>query len=340
MTDRDFENYLKGVRDKPHLVILGAGATMATIPNGDKNGRKSAVMDNFIEELGLQSIIQNICLTTKSNNLEDIYSELSEKQEYVQERKELEKAIRNHFESLKLPDSPTIYDLLVLSLRRKDCIASFNWDDLLIQARQRVQKITDDLPNLLFLHGNVSMGGCLQCGHYGALYNKCAKCGKPFVSVPLLFPVRQKDYSSHPTINTQWLQFEEMIKRAGLLTIFGYNAPDTDVDAIHRMKNAFSTESKFFHEIEVVDIGDQSKIEKKWSYFGERAHWHFKVVVRSFFNTYLAEFPRRSIEGYYKRNLEGWWGKPNIHFNVGFDDLKKTVSPLIEAERQNNFDII
>jgi hypothetical protein len=289
--------------------------------------------------LGLESILKNVNLTTKSNNLEDIYSELYEKDEYVQKRNELEQAIRNYFELLELPDSPTIYDLLVLSLRKKDCIASFNWDDLLIKSRQRVQKITDDLPNLLFLHGNVNMGGCHKCGQYGSLGNKCTECGKPFVPTPLLFPVRQKNYSSDPIIKTQWFQFEEMIKRAGMLTIFGYSVPDTDVDAIRRMKEAFSTESKFLHKIEVIDIDDQSKIKEKWSYFGEQAHWHFNVV-KSFFDTYLAEFPRRSIEGYCKQNFDGWWGKSAVQFKIGFDDLQKIVSPLIENEKQNNFDVI
>lgn len=32
---------------RPHVVILGAGATMATIPNGDKNGRPCSVMHGF-----------------------------------------------------------------------------------------------------------------------------------------------------------------------------------------------------------------------------------------------------------------------------------------------------
>lgn len=40
------------MKNRPHVVLLGAGATMAAIPNGDKNGRKSSVMNNFIEELG------------------------------------------------------------------------------------------------------------------------------------------------------------------------------------------------------------------------------------------------------------------------------------------------
>ena len=38
---------------KRHTVLLGAGATMAAIPNGDKNGKKSSVMNNLFSELGM-----------------------------------------------------------------------------------------------------------------------------------------------------------------------------------------------------------------------------------------------------------------------------------------------
>ena len=42
---------------KRHTVILGAGATIAAIPNGDKNGRKSSVMNGLIEKLNLHEVL-------------------------------------------------------------------------------------------------------------------------------------------------------------------------------------------------------------------------------------------------------------------------------------------
>ena len=57
-----------------HTVILGAGATIAAIPNGDKNGRKSSVMNGLIENLNLQEVLDGIELRTQSNNLEDMMS--------------------------------------------------------------------------------------------------------------------------------------------------------------------------------------------------------------------------------------------------------------------------
>ena len=59
---------------RPHVVILGAGATIATIPNGDKHGNPCSVMHGFVKNLGLESILANVELCTKSENIEDIYS--------------------------------------------------------------------------------------------------------------------------------------------------------------------------------------------------------------------------------------------------------------------------
>ena len=56
-----------------HTVILGAGATIAAIPTGDKNGKKSSDMNGLIEKLHLEDILDGIELKTKSDNLEDIY---------------------------------------------------------------------------------------------------------------------------------------------------------------------------------------------------------------------------------------------------------------------------
>ena len=76
---------------RAHTVILGAGATMAAIPNGDKNGKKSSVMNGMISKLGLDDLLADVKLDTKSENIEDIYSELYMKPEYAEVVKELEK---------------------------------------------------------------------------------------------------------------------------------------------------------------------------------------------------------------------------------------------------------
>ena len=122
---------------RAHTVILGAGATMAAIPNGDKNGKKSSVMNGMISKLGLDDLLADVKLDTKSENIEDIYSELYMKPEYAEVVKELEKRLYEYFDSFEIPDTPTVYDFLILSLTEKDVIATFNWDPLLVQAYVR-----------------------------------------------------------------------------------------------------------------------------------------------------------------------------------------------------------
>ena len=67
--------------NRPHVELVGAGATVATIPNGDKYGMPCSVMNNFIKNLGLESLFRSVTLTTKSTNIEDIYSELYDRGE-------------------------------------------------------------------------------------------------------------------------------------------------------------------------------------------------------------------------------------------------------------------
>jgi len=71
----------------------------------------------------------------------------------------LDSAVRKYFGALELPDEPTFYDYLVLSLRPKDAIITFNWDPLLIQAYKRWRHLGRVLPDLIFLHGNVDRAG-------------------------------------------------------------------------------------------------------------------------------------------------------------------------------------
>ncbi|QUH20580.1 hypothetical protein [Alkaliphilus sp. B6464] len=58
------------------MIVLGAGASCAAIPNGDKNGKKISAMSGFIEKLGLSDILSEVAIQTDLDNLEDIYMEL------------------------------------------------------------------------------------------------------------------------------------------------------------------------------------------------------------------------------------------------------------------------
>lgn len=182
---------------RAHTVILGAGATIASIPQGDKNGKESSVMDGLIEKLNLSSLLQGVSIQAESKNLEDIYSELSTKPEYKDVVQQLENHIYDYFSSLELPDLPTIYDFLLLSLTENDLVATFNWDPLLIQAYVRCHKITNNLPHVLCLHGNVAVGYCEEHVELGVIGAMCPVCGEFYHPVNLLYPIANKNYSSN-----------------------------------------------------------------------------------------------------------------------------------------------
>lgn len=230
ITVEEFEYYMK---NRPHVVILGAGASCAAIPDGDKYGRKISAMSGFIEKLGLEAILSKVDLITESNNLEDIYMELDErgKEEAVCEevKNELEVAIREYMNGFELPDKATIYDFLVLSLTSKDLIATFNWDPFLVQAIGRAQKFTSNIPQVAFLHGNVAVGYCTDDNIMGNVGMVC-RCGKRLKPTTLLFPIKNKDYSSDIAISKSWKTLKNALERAYMVTIFGYSAPSSDAD--------------------------------------------------------------------------------------------------------------
>lgn len=320
---------------RPHVVILGAGATIATIPDGDKYGNMSSVMKGFLKQLHLNYLIDGIPLQKKSDNIEDIYSELYEKgQKYDDVRLKIENEIKTYFSKLQIPDNVTIYDLLILSLTSKDCIATFNWDPLLIQAYQRVfSQITEDLPELIFLHGNVAAGYCPQCGHFGALNRRfCNNCGTPYIESPLLFPVKHKDYSK-AFISHEWMTLEGYLKRSKILTIFGYSGPKSDIDAIGMLTKAFEKylPAQKYNLIEIIERKgvEYNMLSPSWKKLKKDASCEFNLVD-SFFKSRLALYPRCTVEWLNKQNIDGCWGKPKFIFNENenWDSVKEKVISL------------
>lgn len=321
---------------RAHTVILGAGATIAAIPKGDKNGKKSSVMNGLIKKLNLEEILADIELQTKSDNLEDIYSELYERKDCTKIVKELENRLYSYFSSLELPDEINIYDFLILSLTSKDCIATFNWDPLLIQAYVRCSRITNKLPLILCLHGNVAVGYCNEHIEFGTLDCTCPKCSERFTPTKLLYPVKHKDYSSDKYINWCWETLHYFIDNSYMLTIFGYSAPKTDTEAVELMKKAWGNiEKRQLEEVSVIDIIDEESMLNTWKDF---IHTHHYRYSNSFFDSYLAKFPRRTCETIFATfclNLFSDGSKGfKEHFN--WEQTKEFLSDLLIEEIEND----
>lgn len=335
ITVEEYEYYMK---NRPHVVILGAGASCAAIPGGDKYGRKISAMSGFIEKLGLGDILSKVELITESNNLEDIYMELDErgKEEPVckEVKNELEVAIREYMNGFELPDKATIYDFLVLSLTSKDLIATFNWDPFLVQAIGRVQKYTKNIPQVAFLHGNVAVGYCSKDNIMGNVGMTC-RCGQTLKPTSLLFPIKNKDYTSDIAISKSWKQLKNALKNAYMVTIFGYSAPTSDAEAVAMLKQAWrSVDERKLEEIELIDIRDEEAVIESWNQF---IHTHHYSYHTDFFNTTLARCPRRSCEATFDRLMNCIWLDGNKGFKKGIDfsDIDNIVGLLIDEENRN-----
>ena len=205
----------------------------------------------------------------------------------------IERCIDDYFGALSLPRHATIYDRLLVSLRPKDAIFTFNWDPFLFEAYQRNRNVVP-LPEIFFLHGNVRIGACLEHDKWGARKERCPECRQPLAKVPLLYPIEQKDYSTDPYIRRSWQAAQSLFKDAFTLTIFGYGAPASDRDAVALLQSAWTGRSdRTFEHVEIIDIADDSCLYDRWSPFAPTHHYS---ITRSFEQSRLARWPRRSCE--------------------------------------------
>lgn len=126
-----------------HLVILGAGSTIATIPNGDKNGEFSYTLYNLLKDKCFTSFVKKVQTKDfQTDDVEALCNQLYKEDKLLYD--EFESLVRKKYASLELPNGFTILDRLVLSLTPNDAIVSFNWDDLVIQAYQRMSEYVPD----------------------------------------------------------------------------------------------------------------------------------------------------------------------------------------------------
>ena len=328
-------NFEELMKKRPHVVILGAGASCAAIPNGDKNGKKISAMDGFIEKIGLSELLSKIVLSTTSKNLEDIYMELDERsnleQDCAEVKAELEQKIFSYMTEYEIPYSPTIYDYLILSLTEKDLIATFNWDPLLVQAYCRVMQYTDNLPFIVYLHGNVAVGYCEKDNTMGKIGMRC-KCGNLLLPIKLLYPIKRKNYNENIAIAKSWKELQNNLHRAYMVTIFGYSAPQSDIEAIAMLKSAWGTaEKRNLEEIEIIDIREEDEVVESWKDF---IHTHHYSYHTDFFDSTLGKFPRRSCEATFDRlmNCRFLDGNKGFKKEMTFVDIVNKISSLLDEE--------
>ena len=302
---------------RPHVVLLGAGASLDAFPEGDASGRRLPLMDNLVDVVGLGPLIETAAgVLDMGKGIEEIYSKLAGNSKYGELVKEIERRIDDYFSSLRIPLGTTKYDYLLLSLREKDAIFTFNWDPFLFDSYKRNVHIAS-LPQIFFLHGNVRIGICPNHPEsWGRRQGICPRCASRFENVPLLYPIGKKDYSSDEYIRRSWEAARYLFTEAFVLTIFGYGAPVSDADAVDLLKSAWMERSdRKIEHVEVIDVVSSSVLYERWREFTPTGHLK---PIRSIWESWISMHPRRSVESLMRPT---YYGEPAGTF------------PLIQSER-------
>lgn len=294
-----------------HFVILGAGASKASCSeHAELNGKQIPLMNDLPNVIDINHEIKDLPPKLQKENFEFIFSELYKKEGNNKRLQSIERKLYTYFDALQLPNKPTIYDHLILSLRDKDIIATFNWDPFLWQAYVRSRKLTINLPQLLFLHGNVAIGYCknsLQAGPKNAL---TLDENIPLIPTKLLYPIGEKDYDNDPFIKRQWDALSYFLDNSTRITIFGYAAPISDKQAIDIMKKVWGRplSNRTMEQIEIINIEPKEKLLETWKDF---IHTHHYKIVNDFYKSSINKFPRRTGEAFEAQYLEARFHEEN-----------------------------
>lgn len=307
-----------------HLVILGAGSTIATIPNGDKNGEFGYTLANLLNDKCFTSFVKKAqAKGFLTSDVEDLCNQLCKEDKPLYD--EFETLVRKKYASLELPEEFTILDRLVLSLTPNDAIVSFNWDDLLIQAYQRMSEFVPEkmLPVLAFPHGNAQ--AVYNNKHYTS---KRIVTGANWIDSPLNMPVDEVDYKSDIFIGSQWNILDFFMRNAQMITFFGYSGPSSDELDLQHLDELFA-KNKICDKIEIIDkdLDTAMEVAKRLVRFKMQSNWLYPCA--DFWHSTIAKHPRRTLSV-----LDNW------NYSVKTAAKAKTlaefmgqVGPLIEEEQ-------
>lgn len=323
-----------------HLVILGAGASIASsMRNPERLGHKLPSMNDLPKVIDMSDILSQLPAELICDNFEELYGNIYEWDSESKFLKEINDRIYAYFAGLQLPLQPTIYDYLIMSLRDKDVIATFNWDPFLYQAWWR-NYLHGSSPSLLFLHGNVAVGYNNEIGGIGQAGTIGKRYQVYYEPTKLMYPVKHKNYRDDDFIRSEWERFEWCLQNAKRVTVFGYSAPKSDVEAISAMQKAWGTpQQRNFEQFELIDIREEEEVRASWDGF---IHTHHYDYCTDFFQSSMAKYPRRSFEAYMCQCFpmtpeEGFVESvPVPHDKIhSFQEMWDWYEPLIQREEED-----
>lgn len=291
-------------------------------------------MADLADCLGLRAAIRSAGFSD-AIGFEAVYDEIATTGAHLSLKDEIESRVRSYFESLVLPEEPTLYDYLLLSLRETDLVATFNWDPFLAQAFMRNRGVAG-LPRLAFLHGNVGIGVCNKDRVTDFQGSNCGKCGGPMQITTLLYPVRNKDYTSDPFIANEWAILKDSLAKAYMITIFGYSAPTTDAAAVELMSGSWASNPTFeLGQVSIVDIKPEAELESTWQPFFCRSHYGIHQTI---WTTWILRHPRRSCEALAMATLQNApWPDNSFPQLKSLGELHDWIAPLVTEEKAGMF---
>lgn len=307
-----------------HLVILGAGSTIATIPNGDKNGEFSYTLANLLNDKCFTSFVKKAqAKGFLTSDVEDLCNQLCKEDKPLYD--EFETLVRKKYASLELPEEFTILDRLVLSLTPNDAIVSFNWDDLLIQAYQRMSEFVPEkmLPILAFPHGNAQ--AVYNNKHYTS---KRIVTGANWIDSPLNMPVDEVDYKSDIFISSQWNILDFFMRNAQMVTFFGYRGPDSDEQDLQHLDELFAR-NEICDKVEIIDkdLDTAMEVAKRLVRFKMQSNWLYPCA--DFWHSTIAKYPRRTLSV-----LDNWnYSAKTAAKAKTLAEFMGQVGPLIDEEQ-------
>ncbi len=317
----------------PHVVLLGAGASIAAAPI-DANGKHLPSMPELASIEPVSTLLADAGFGGGPPDFEAAYSKLRMSGEHDDVADQIDAEVRAYFADVALPRDVTIYDHLLLALRPKDLVATFNWDPLLSQAADRLRAAgISALPQVVYLHGNVELAACEAHDRRGKPSERCPDCGSDLQPVPLLYPVEEKDYEQNKFIADAWSALQSALGNAARVTVFGYSAPVSDRAAIELLREAWGTwEEREFEQFELIvrPGADHEKMRDRWDSF---IHSHHYDVVDDYFDSMLARAPRRTVEVFIAQNLHAKFADENpVPRDRAFDETIAFYRELIAHE--------
>ena len=288
----------------PHVVVLGAGASRAALPDGDGRGVPVPLMTDLdvVAGNGWRSLVWEARVPRAT--FEARFAWLKQDGRFDDRLSEVEAGLAEHFARMTLPGAPTTYDHLLLGMRGQDTIATFNWDPFLLQTYQRhVRRFgSSRLPDVRFLRGSVVYATCEEHDVLGVVGAHCVECGRALRNVPPVYPTERKDYVSDPLLRREWDVVLRRLRNSFQLTIFGYSGPGTDAEARQLMRQAWAPGPRRADHLEVLDLVGRAELERRWR---ELIPYSHLLAHTTWDQCSIARWPRRTMEWKQKVSLYG-----------------------------------